>query len=649
MTKQFNLGCFHESSPTQSYLDTKTSKSFKSKNFNNHNNNTSALSSNDSHKNSIIQKSKNVLARKKLDSNIYNNNNNKNKTNLKKKRLYASSDNLNWLGRGGAGSTGENRLTVPGSLSNSNSAKSLSLTTNNFIFNNQLTRHFASFNTQSNTSNSSLPSASFHSLISSKLNEMVGSNSKKVNDGKDLLNFSLKAENSNTSIETKEPVQVYSALLNNQKNDDAVKSSLEKHSESNINNSLSTGSNDIGQAELTSNEINSLFSCSDKEHEAVVKLKNLNIDSDPRLSDLMHSSSVTCSTSSLATSYTSNLFDTSLIITSNILKTSSSESLFGRNKPFDCYLSNSSLSSSSSSVTNISNCSHLTLTESKKVYSENRNTFLNQIESSFYYDKRNSSIPNLVKGCSKNSKKIVPLEKQENNWKVKEKTIVRPPSQTRPSSTQLISPRLNEQMNSYNQILENIKNINKKIIENNQEIMSIENFTNTAYFSTSSSSASSSFGSFQASPTSTESTSSFSSISEFSTHNTELNKAINTSSLVRKETRSVALCYYHHLFNEKQKISKHLSIKKNTQPLYKLTYNDMNVKCEKSFHELTKRKPIQDFNFEIYKSKNETWMDLSDNKQNTNKIFRQETTRKLQLQAPANFKRHSIYYLNLRT
>jgi len=478
---------------------------------------------------------------------------------------------------------------------------------------------------------------------------MVGSTFKKVNDGKDLLNFSLKTENSNTSIETKEPVQVYSALLNNQKNDDAVKSSLEKHSESNINNSLSTGSNDIGQAELTSNEINSLFSCSDKEHEAVEKLKNLNIDSDPRLSDLLHSSSVTCSTSSLATSYTSNLFDTSLIITSNILKTSSSESLFGRNKPFDCYLSNSSLSSSSSSVTNISNCSHLTLTEPKKVYGENRNSFLNQIESSFYYDKRNSSIPSLVRGCSKNSKKIVPLEKQENNWKVKEKTIVRPPSQTRPPSTQLMSPRLNEQMNSYNQILENIKNINKKIIENNQEIMSIENFTNTAYFSTSSSSASSSFGSFQASPTSTESTSSFSSLSEFSTQNTELNKAINTSSLVRKETKSVALCYYHHLFNEKQKISKHLSIKKNTQPLYKLTYNDMNVKCEKRFLELTKRKPIQDFNFEIYKSKNETWMDLSDNRQNTNEIFRQETTRKLQLQAPANFKRHSIYYFILRT
>ena len=613
MTKQFNLGCFHESSSTQSYLDTKTSKTFKNKNFNNN-----TLNFNENHKNAIIQKSKNVLARKKFDTN----------QSLKKKRLYASSDNLNFLGTG--------KKIAPNSLSNSNSAKSLSLTTNNFIFNNQLTKNFASLNTYTNASCSSLPSASFHSLISGKITDMVGSSFKKVNDSKELLNFSLKADNSNTSIETKEPVQVYSALLNNQKNDSQHKNYLEKPDS---NNSLSTGSHDIGQAELTSIEINSIFSCSDKEElDNKMKVKNLDIDSDTRLSDLLHSSSVTCSTSSLATSYTSNLFDTSLITASNILKTSSSESIFGRNKPFDCYLSNSSLSSSSSSVTNISNCSNLTLTEPKKNINEKKSSFLNQIESSFYYDKRKSSISNVIKGSSKNTKKNK-LDKQGNSWKVKEKTIIRPP--TRPSSTQPMSPKSNRDLNNYNQILENIKNINKKIIENNHEIISIENFTNAAYFSSTSSSASSSSGgSFQASPTSNESTSSFSSVSEFSSNNPEP----NTNSLLRKETKSVALCYYHHLFNEKQKIANHLSVKKNTQPLYKLTFNDINVKFEKRYHELIEKKPIQDFNFEIYKSKKETWMDLNEINKNTNKIFRQETIKKLQLQTPANLKRHLFFH-----
>ena len=611
MTKQFNLGCFHESSSTQKHFDTKTSKTFKSKNFNNN-----TLSIKENNENAIIQNSKSLLERKKFEIG----------QGLKKKRLYASSDNLNC-------NEAKNKLGT-GTLSNTNSAKSLSLTTNNFIFNNQLTKQLASLNTYTNASYSSLSSISFHSLLSDKINDMSGLRFKKGNISNDVSNFSPKTGSSKTSIETKEPIQVYSALLNNRSNDDGSKNYLEKL-ESN-NNSLSTGSNDIGQAEVTSNEINSLFSCSDKDEN--FKLKDPNIDSGPRLSDLLHSSSVTCSTSSLATSYTSNLFDTSLITTSNILKTSSSESIFGQNKPFDCFLSNSSLSSSTSSVTNISNCSNLTLTETKKNVNEKKGSFLKKIESSFFYDRRKSSISNLVKGCSKNIKKNL-SDKQTNNWEVKEKTITRP--QIRPSSTQPISPKSNEEnLKSYNQILDNIKNINKKIIENNEEIMSIENLTNAGYFSaTSSSTSSSSRGSFQASPTSIGSTSSFSSISEITTNKLELNKGKNTNSLLRKETRSVALCYYHHLFNEKQKIDKHVCVKKKTQPLYKLTYNDINVKCETRLQDLLKRKPVQDLNFEIYKSKKEMWMDLNEINQNTNKIFRQETTKKMQLQAPANLKR----------
>ena len=205
----------------------------------------------------------------------HKNNNATENHNLKKKRLYASIDNLNCLS--------ETLLT---SLSSS-SAKSLSLTTTNHILHNPLSNKFSSMNTNSTIGNST-PSTSLPSLSTGKLFgqclRLVGNQMHKKTRSKKLAPR-LKSHankkislNSSASFEAKEPVQVYSALNNTSQTSSSIKNgaSAEKSEEPiddapkiayevSINSNSSITSNDIGLAEMTSNEIISLYSGSDKE------------------------------------------------------------------------------------------------------------------------------------------------------------------------------------------------------------------------------------------------------------------------------------------------------------------------------------------------------------------------------------------------
>ena len=223
------------------------------------------------------------------------------------------------------------------------------------------------------------------------------------------------------------------------------------------------------------------------------------------------------------------------------------------------------------------------------------------------------------------------------NWKVKEKTVIKPlpPPLRQPSGNS------NNCFGSYSRILDNIKHLNKRIVENNQELMSIQNMTDSAYFLTSSGASSQS--SFQVSSASTGSTSSFSSLSEFSTANrpehpgNDKMRPVNAS-ILPKETKSVALSYYHHLFNQKLETSKYISLKKSTQPLYKVTCKEMTTRNENAFN--CKPKITSNYNCAINKITNDkNYLNCLEVNKNTNKIFRQETVKKLQFQPPVTFKR----------
>ena len=332
MTKQFNFGCFHENSSTRSYFSKKTLKSLRGK------------------------KLSHALDSSTAQHHHHNHNKIENQF-LKKKRLYASSDNLTCLGV-------DSNFPI-NSLSNSNSAKSLSLTTNNFIFSNTpLAKTFASFNTNTSDSTSSL-------THKSSLN---------------MSENSLKLKKPNIGELKKPNLSVH---------DDTALTSCNKE------NILSPHMHPCQARDDPSQEPGKL---------SPANVKSLDTEHN-KASELTHSSSVTCSTSSLATSYSSNLFDTSLITTSNVLNesTSSSSPSVLRNKAkslVDCYLSNSPLSSSSSSVTNISNCSsNTTLTDHKIAHADASLTNVRKrasqsrpVESScYYYDRKHQSISGSIK------------------------------------------------------------------------------------------------------------------------------------------------------------------------------------------------------------------------------------------------------------
>ena len=234
----------------------------------------------------------------------------------------------------------------------------------------------------------------------------------------------------------------------------------------------------------------------------------------------------------------------------------------------------------------------------------------------------------------------------DSKWRVREKTFIK---NRQLQQQQQVANNVNY-LNNYSHILENIKHINKKIVENNEELVNIENFTKSTYFSTSSSSSS-----FQAS-TSTESTSSFSSLSELSTAlnsnaiisaGQQIATTTTTTTFVKKETRSVALCYYHHLYNEKQKANKSVNFKKNTQPLYKLTYK--NVACHKATSRVSNElNSVEKSLLQLNKYKNVDAQETSTaeknlNMTNINKIFRLETNKKLQFKSASNLNRHVFY------
>ena len=115
------------------------------------------------------------------------------------------------------------------------------------------------------------------------------------------------------------------------------------------------------------------------------------------------------------------MFDTSLITTSNMLRSSSGSIISGlrrtaslvANKQFSN--SNSSMtstaSSSSSSVTNISVCSNLTLTDHKtnekldSLEPPRDSAFLTKVQSSFYQDNDTKRIFNVKRGSQRSTSK----------------------------------------------------------------------------------------------------------------------------------------------------------------------------------------------------------------------------------------------------
>ena len=308
----------------------------------------------------------------------------------------------------------------------------------------------------------------------------------------------------------------------------------------------------------------------------------------------LFSSSKTCSSSSLATSNSNNSLENSTTTTTTY-NTSTSPTSSSSPASSVLYSQNTSDSYSSSSVTNISVCSDLTLTEFNKD-SDEYSSAKYQLK---YLPKINDVMPKKPKS---NMKKMPNLNASSNNnfrldedsnnansrWKMRE-TLIK-----NTNNKAISSYGTNNSFSDYNSLSENI---NRTITNSNNYFFNIENFTNSAYLSTSSSSSSSS---------------SFSSISEFSNQNS-----------MQKRPKSVALCYYHHLFNEKQKLLNNNYLNSyfdssinNLQPLYRLTYRNSLIKNNRAQlqqQQQNKKANIRDCPA-LYK----------------NKIFRHEANQKLQ-------------------